>query len=157
MRGPIACWNFARTSSLITWSLYEMRNILRYHLIFMACILLCNSAVIHKHTRKWMRQGSTSVVSWNREKCCCHSKLVSTLSTLTCINIYTLSGVIVFGKRFPSQPQVPCNNNAADTSLLLLFSHLHLSQDINHFPTKQHGEDFRPCQPTLNTQRADLY
>ena len=27
--GPIACWILARTSSLITWPLYEMRSILR--------------------------------------------------------------------------------------------------------------------------------
>ena len=27
--GPIACWIFARTSSLVTWSLYEMCSILR--------------------------------------------------------------------------------------------------------------------------------
>ena len=27
--GPIACWNLARTSSLVAWSLYEMRSILR--------------------------------------------------------------------------------------------------------------------------------
>ena len=27
--GPIACWILARTSSLVTWSLYEMRSILR--------------------------------------------------------------------------------------------------------------------------------
>ena len=27
--GPIACWILARTSSLVTWSLYEMCNILR--------------------------------------------------------------------------------------------------------------------------------
>ena len=38
--------------------------------------------MIHKHTGRWMRQGSASVVSWNWEKCSCHSKLVSTLSIL---------------------------------------------------------------------------
>ena len=27
--GPIACWILARTSSLVTWSVYEMRSILR--------------------------------------------------------------------------------------------------------------------------------
>ena len=27
--GPVACWVLARTSSLVTWSLYEMRSILR--------------------------------------------------------------------------------------------------------------------------------
>ena len=27
--GPIACWILARTSSLVTWSLYEIRSILR--------------------------------------------------------------------------------------------------------------------------------
>ena len=27
--GPIACWILAQTSSLVTWSLYEMRSILR--------------------------------------------------------------------------------------------------------------------------------
>ena len=35
----------ARTSSLVTWSLYEMRSILRKYLISMACILLWSSAV----------------------------------------------------------------------------------------------------------------
>ena len=43
--GPIACWILARTSSLLTLSLYEMRSILRQHLISMARILLCSSAV----------------------------------------------------------------------------------------------------------------
>ena len=43
--GPIACWILARTSSFVTWSLYEMRSILRLHLISMACILLWSSAV----------------------------------------------------------------------------------------------------------------
>ena len=27
--GPIACWILARTSSMVTWSLYEMRSILQ--------------------------------------------------------------------------------------------------------------------------------
>ena len=43
--GPIACWILAWTSSLVTWSLYEMRSILRQHLISMACILLWSCAV----------------------------------------------------------------------------------------------------------------
>ena len=37
---------------------------------------------IHKHTGRWMWQGSASVVSWNWKKYSCHSKLVSTSSTL---------------------------------------------------------------------------
>ena len=36
----IAFWILARTSSLVTWSLYEMRSNLRQHLISMACMLL---------------------------------------------------------------------------------------------------------------------
>ena len=43
--GPIACWILARTSSLVTWSLYKMHSILRQHLISMACTLLWSSAV----------------------------------------------------------------------------------------------------------------
>ena len=43
--GPTACWILARTSSLVTWSLYEMGSILRKHLISMACILLLSSTV----------------------------------------------------------------------------------------------------------------
>ena len=43
--GPIACWILARTSSLVTWSLYEMRGILQYHIISMACVLLWSFAV----------------------------------------------------------------------------------------------------------------
>ena len=38
--GLIACWTFALTSSLATWSLYEMHSNLQLHLISMACILL---------------------------------------------------------------------------------------------------------------------
>ena len=43
--GQIACRILARTSSLVTRSLYEMRSILREHLISMACILLWSSVV----------------------------------------------------------------------------------------------------------------
>ena len=43
--GPVACWSLARSSSLVTWSLFEMRSIWRYHLISMTCILLWISAV----------------------------------------------------------------------------------------------------------------
>ena len=43
--GPIACWILARISSLVTFSLYEMRGILLKHLISMACTLLWSSAL----------------------------------------------------------------------------------------------------------------
>ena len=43
--GPIACWILVRTSSLVTWPLYEMCSILQLHLISMTCILLLSSAV----------------------------------------------------------------------------------------------------------------
>ena len=43
--GPISCWILARTSSLVTGSLYEMCSILGLHLISLACILLWSSAV----------------------------------------------------------------------------------------------------------------
>ena len=36
---PMAAWIFLRTSSLVTWPLYEMFNSLRYHLISKACVL----------------------------------------------------------------------------------------------------------------------
>ena len=42
---PMAAWIFLQTSSLVTWSLYEMSNSLRYHLISKACVLFSNSAV----------------------------------------------------------------------------------------------------------------
>ena len=37
--GPIARWILARTSSLVTWSLYEMCSILRQHLMRIQCVL----------------------------------------------------------------------------------------------------------------------
>ena len=43
--GLIACWILARTSLLVTRSSYEVCSILWQHLISMACILLCSSAV----------------------------------------------------------------------------------------------------------------
>ena len=52
--GPIACWILARTSSLVTWSLYEMCSILRQYLISVACILLCSTAVkVHDLLLQW--------------------------------------------------------------------------------------------------------
>ena len=64
--GPTACWILARTSLSVTWS-------------FMRCVVYCTSFswlvfffgallwehMIHKHTGKWMWQGSASVVSLN--------------------------------------------------------------------------------------------
>ena len=38
-------WIFLRTSSLVTWSLYEMFNSLWLHLISKVCVLFSNSAV----------------------------------------------------------------------------------------------------------------
>ena len=54
--GPIACWILAWTSSLVTWSLYEMCSIFRWQLISMACILLWSSAVrVHdSQAGRWM-------------------------------------------------------------------------------------------------------
>ena len=54
--------------SLITRSFYEMRSILRLHLIswlvfFFAAMLW--GSMIYKHTGRWMWQGSASAVSWN--------------------------------------------------------------------------------------------
>ena len=42
---PMAVWIFLRNSSLVTWSLYEMFNSLRQHLISKACVLFSSSAV----------------------------------------------------------------------------------------------------------------
>ena len=83
--GLIACWILAHTSSLVMWSLYKMHSNLCStsfpRLVFFSAALLWGS-LIHKHTGKWIWQGSTSVISWNWEKCSCHSTLVLTLSVL---------------------------------------------------------------------------
>ena len=55
--GLIACWILARTSLLVTWSLYEVCGILRLHLIAMACIFLWSPAVrVHNSQayKRWM-------------------------------------------------------------------------------------------------------
>ena len=82
--GPTACWILARTSSLITWSLrcaVFCGSTSFPWLVFFFGALLWGS-MIHKHTGRWMWQGSASVVSWNWEKYSCHSKLISILSML---------------------------------------------------------------------------
>ena len=60
--GPIACWILAQTSSLVTLSLYEMRSILPYHLISMACILLGSSAVRVHDSQAYRKMD----VTWER-------------------------------------------------------------------------------------------
>ena len=57
--GPIACWIFARTFSLITWSLYEMRSILRYNLIPIAFILLWSSALMVHDSQAYRKMDVT--------------------------------------------------------------------------------------------------
>ena len=49
----------ARTSSLVTGSLYEMRGILWYHLISMVCILLWSSAVRVHDSHVYRKIGVT--------------------------------------------------------------------------------------------------
>ena len=83
--GPIAYWILARTSSLVTWSLYEMHSILQKHCISMACILLWSSAVsVHDsqaYRKMDVKRERISCILELREYSC-HSKLVSTLSML---------------------------------------------------------------------------
>ena len=55
--GPIACWILAKTSSLVTWSLYEIH--LQKHLIFMARILLCSPAVGVHDSRAYRKMAVT--------------------------------------------------------------------------------------------------
>ena len=57
--GPIPCWILARTSSLVTWSLYKMRSILRYHLNSTACILLWSFAVRVHDSRAYKNMDVT--------------------------------------------------------------------------------------------------
>ena len=69
-----------------------------YHGLCMRCVVSCGStsfpwlvfffgallwgSMIHKHTGRWMWQGSTSAISWSWEKYSCQYKLVSALSML---------------------------------------------------------------------------
>ena len=57
--GPIACWILTQTSSLVTWSLYEMRSILRQHLISMGCILLWSSAMRVHNSQAYRKMDVT--------------------------------------------------------------------------------------------------
>ena len=69
---PIACWILARTSSLVTWSLYEMHSILRYHLISMARILFCSPGLAICSTlavRDYLKENVSKLQ--NVLKCAC--------------------------------------------------------------------------------------
>ena len=90
--GPIACWILARTSSLVTWSLYEMQSILFQWLIFFFVALLWGS-MIHKYAGRWMWHGSASVISWNWEKISCHFKLLQPCQCCNFVNVSSLSGL----------------------------------------------------------------
>ena len=56
----MAVWIFLRPSSLVTWSLHEMFNSLRYHLISNACILFSNSAVKVHESQAYRNMEMTS-------------------------------------------------------------------------------------------------
>ena len=59
-------------------------------LVFFFGALLWES-MIHKHTGRWMWQGSASGVSWNWEKYFCHSKLVSKANRNDCAVYWVLN------------------------------------------------------------------
>ena len=83
--GLIACWILARTSLLLTCCMrcvVSCSNTSFPWLVFFFGPWLWES-MIHRHTARWMLQGSASVVSWSWEKYSCHSKLVSALSMLS--------------------------------------------------------------------------
>ena len=79
---PMAAWNFLRTSSLVTWSLYEMfsslRSISSQKPAFFSLTLQSRS-MIHRHTEIWKWQGSASDSPLIQEICCYLSKWVSAL------------------------------------------------------------------------------
>ena len=56
---PMAAWIFLRTSSLVTWSLYDMLSSLRLHLISKACVLFSNSAVKVYHSQAYKNMEMT--------------------------------------------------------------------------------------------------
>ena len=83
--GPIACLILAQTSSLVAWSLYEVRSILWKHPISMARILLWSSVMRVHDSQAYRKMNVTrECISCILElrKMRCHSKLVSTLSML---------------------------------------------------------------------------
>ena len=75
--GPIACWILARTSSLVTWSLYGC-SILRQQLISMDCILW-SSAVRVPDLQACSEMDATReriICILELREILCHSKLV---------------------------------------------------------------------------------
>ena len=54
---PMAAWIFLRTSSLVTWSLYEMFSNL--HLISKACVLISSSAVKFHYSQAYRNMDMT--------------------------------------------------------------------------------------------------
>ena len=81
----MACLIMLWTSLLVTWSLYEMQRIFRWHLISMACTLLCGSAVrVHvSHANRNIDMTSDRIsVILDQRRCVYLSILVSVLSSL---------------------------------------------------------------------------
>ena len=67
---PIACWILTRTSSLVTWSLYEMRSVLRSHLISMACTF-CVLILHHCHACGHREPSQQSIMTIVRKHIYC--------------------------------------------------------------------------------------
>ena len=74
---PTACWILARTSSLVTRSSYEMHSACSSTsfpwLVFFFGALLWGS-MTHKHTGRWMWQGSTSLILGTITVCSHHPR-----------------------------------------------------------------------------------
>ena len=121
--GPIACWILARTPR---W----------WHSLCMRCMVSCGStpfprlvfffvallwgSMIHKHTGRWMWQGSASVVSWSWEKySCLESRNPSLLTEHATVasKWCTLSGWTTDGQRNQKTEQPNCLNFLTSTDI----------------------------------------
>ena len=113
-----------------------------WHGLCMRCVVSCGStsfpwlvfffgallsgSMIHKHTGRWMWQGSASVISWNWEKYCYHSKLAPE-GRPGMSDVSPLSG-LSFDSTLPSPLLVFC------LVLLLFLSYLFFSCPLAHSP-----------------------
>ena len=76
---PMAAWIFLRTSSLVTWSLYEMFSNISSQKPAFFPLTLQSRSMIHRHTEIWKWQVSASASPLIQEICCYLSKLASAL------------------------------------------------------------------------------
>ena len=111
--GPVACWILLRTSSLITWFLYEMHKIFRsestsFPWLISPSVHLLRGSTFHNRTERWTLSFRRTVQTNNKHIYFCNQRSCATFMILFKLNKQLDTQGTTYCCRWESQRTTSC-------------------------------------------------